>query len=52
MRRITKNIGMLLLAIWLILTGLIALLSLSFAGLGLIMGLLAIAAGIFILLGR
>jgi hypothetical protein len=50
--RITHNIGFLLLAIWLILYGLIALLSLSFAGLGLIMGLLAIAAGIFILLER
>ena len=50
--RITRNIGFLLLAIWLILYGLIALLSLSFAGLGLIMGLLAIAAGIFILLQR
>jgi hypothetical protein len=49
---ITHNIGFLLLAIWLILYGLIALLSLSFAGLGLIMGLLAIAAGIFILLER
>jgi len=52
MRRFTKNIGMLLLAIWLILYGLIALFSLSFNGLGIIMGLLAIAAGIFILLGR
>ena len=52
MKRFTKNIGMLLLAIWLILTGLIALFNLSFNGLGLIMGLLAIAAGIFILLGR
>jgi hypothetical protein len=50
--RITHNIGFLLLAIWLILYGLIALLSLHFAGLGLIMGLLAIAAGIFILLER
>ena len=52
MRRFTKNIGMLLLAIWLILSGLIALFSLSFSGLGVIMGLLAIAAGIFILIGR
>ncbi len=52
MKRFTKNIGMLLLAIWLILYGLIALFSLSFTGLGIIMGLLAIAAGIFILLGR
>lgn len=52
MRRFTQNIGMLLLAIWLILYGLIALFSLSFSGLGVIMGLLAIAAGIFILIGR
>ena len=52
MNRFTKNIGMLLLAIWLILYGLIALFSLSFTGLGIIMWLLAIAAGIFILLGR
>ena len=52
MRRFTKNIGMLLLSIWLILYGLIALFSLSFNGLGVIMGLLAIAAGIFILIGR
>jgi hypothetical protein len=52
MKRYTKNIGMLLLAIWLILTGLVALFSLSFEGLGVIMGLLAIAAGIFIFLGR
>jgi hypothetical protein len=49
---ITRNIGFLLLAIWLILYGLISLLSLSFAGLWIIMGLLAIAAGIFILLER
>ena len=44
--------GMLLLAIWLILTGLITLLGLSFQGLPLIMGILALAAGILILLGR
>ena len=50
--RFTKNIGFLLLAIFLILYGLITLLSLSFAGQGVIMGLLAIAAGVFILLGR
>jgi hypothetical protein len=52
MKRFTKNIGLLLLAIWLVLTGLIALFSLSFTGLGIIMGLLAIAAGIFIFMGR
>jgi hypothetical protein len=43
---------MLLLAIWLILYGLIALLSLSFSGLGVIMAILAIAAGVLIALGR
>jgi hypothetical protein len=43
---------MLMLSIWLILTGLIALFGLSFDGLGIIMGLIAIGAGIFILLGR
>jgi len=50
--RMTKNLGMLLLAIWLILYGLIALLGLNFQGLSLIMGILAIAAGFLILLGR
>jgi hypothetical protein len=49
---ITKNLGMLLLSIWLILTGLIALLSFSFAGLSVIMAILALAAGILILIGR
>ena len=50
--KITKNIGMLLLAIWLILYGVIALLSLSFSGLPLIMAILAIAAGVLILLEK
>jgi hypothetical protein len=50
--RITKSIGMILLAIWLILTGLIALFNLSFQGIGLIMGILAVAAGILILVER
>ena len=48
----TKNIGLLLLSIWLIVTGLISLLNFSFAGLPVIMAILAIAAGVFILLGR
>jgi hypothetical protein len=52
MKRFTKNIGMLLLSIWLILSGLIALFSFSFNGLDTVMGILAIAAGIFILIGR
>jgi hypothetical protein len=47
----TKNIGMLLLSIWLILTGLTVFIP-AISGLGVILGLLAIAAGVFILLGR
>lgn len=48
----TKQLGFLLLAIWLILYGLISLLGLSFTGLGVIMALLAIAAGVLILINR
>ena len=46
----TRNIGMILLAIFLIAWGLVTLLDIS--GLGVILAILAIAAGIFILLGR
>ena len=49
--KLTKNIGMLLLGIWLVLSGLIPLLHPSFSGLGTLMAILAIAAGVFILLG-
>ncbi len=50
--RIGENWGFLLLAIWLILTGLSRLVSFSFSGFDLIMALLALAAGILILIGR
>ncbi len=50
--RLTKNLGMLLLGIWLILTGLVPLLHLSIAHLGTILGLLAVVAGVLIVLGR
>jgi uncharacterized membrane protein len=50
--KVTKNLGMLLLAIWLIVTGLIPLLNLSFSGLGTLMAIVAIAAGASILVGR
>jgi hypothetical protein len=49
--KITRNIGMLLLAIFLIAWGLITLVP-SLGGLSLILAILAIAAGIFILIGR
>jgi uncharacterized membrane protein HdeD (DUF308 family) len=46
----TKNIGMLLLAIYLILVGLMALFTIAIPSV--VMGILALAAGIFILIGR
>jgi len=49
--KITRNIGMLLLSAWLILTGLAAFVP-AFGELGILMPILAIAAGIFILIGR
>jgi hypothetical protein len=49
---LTRNLGMLLLAIWLILSGLMPLLSLSFSGAATIMSILAVAAGVLILAGR
>lgn len=49
---ITKNLGMLLLAIWLIISGLVPLLHLSFSGLGTLMAVLALLAGALILIGK
>jgi hypothetical protein len=48
----TKNLGMLLLAIWLIATGLTVFIHVGFANMGEILAALAIAAGVLILLGR
>ncbi len=50
--KMTRNLGLRLLGIWLILTGLISLLNLSFSGLGALMAIVATAAGALILLGR
>lgn len=52
LNRSNRGFGMLLLSAWLILTGLIQLIGLSFNGLGLLMAVLAIAAGALLLLGR
>ena len=46
----TKNIGMLLLAIYLILIGIASLFTVAIPAI--LMGILALAAGIFILIGR
>jgi hypothetical protein len=51
MNRYTKNIGMLLLAIWLIAWGLFALIP-ALGGLTVILAILAVAAGVFIFLNR
>jgi len=47
-----RNLGTLLLGIWLILHGLISLVDLSFSGLGTIMAVLALVAGFLIVVGR
>jgi hypothetical protein len=52
MARSTRSVGLLLLGIYLILAGLGSLIGLHFAGLGVIQGLLALTAGILILIGR
>ena len=49
--KFTKNIGILLLAIYLIVDGLLAF-GLNFGGFVLLLYLVAIAAGIFILIGK
>ena len=49
--KVTKSVGMILLGIWLILTGLIPVLRLNFSGFPAIMEVLAIASGVLILLG-
>jgi hypothetical protein len=48
----TKNVGMLLLGIWLTVNGAQHFVHVSFANMGTIMAALALAAGILILLGR
>lgn len=50
--RVRRNLGMLLLGIWLILMGLLPLLSLNIPSSSIIMALLATAAGVLILMGR
>lgn len=49
--KMTKSLGMILLAIWLILTGLIPMLKVYISGFPVIMQVLAIAAGVLIMLG-
>ncbi len=48
--KLNKNLGMLLLAVWLIATGLSAFVSLG--GLSTVLAIVAIAAGVLLLIGR
>lgn len=50
--KVTKSLGMLLLGIWLIVTGLLTVLSVVNPIVHVLLALLAIAAGVFIVLGR
>jgi hypothetical protein len=50
--KLTKNLGMLLLGIWLIATGLVQVFSISIPAIGILLPLLAIVAGVLILLSR
>jgi hypothetical protein len=49
--RVTRNPGILLLAIWLILTGLVAFVP-ALSGIGILLAILAIIAGLLLLFGR
>jgi uncharacterized membrane protein YccF (DUF307 family) len=50
--KLSRKMGMLLLGIWLILTGLLQVVSIQIPHIGIILGILAIAAGGLILLER
>jgi len=47
-----KNVGMFLLGVWLILTGLVTLVNLSFSGLAPLMAVLALGAGLLVIVGK
>jgi hypothetical protein len=49
---VKKNLGMLLLGIWLVLHGLIQVVNFSFSGLTTVMAILAILSGALIIVGR
>jgi hypothetical protein len=50
--RIFKNLGILCLSVWLIITGSLTLFHFRFASEGTVMAVLAIAAGVLLLIGR
>jgi hypothetical protein len=52
MARTFGRIGIAALGIYLVLQGLVSIIGLSFSGLGLLLGVLAIVAGVLLLIGR
>ncbi|MDD2429790.1 MAG: hypothetical protein PHQ85_09470 [Eubacteriales bacterium] len=50
--KLNKNLGMILLSVWLIMTGVLAIFNLQFEGRDIIMSILAIASGALILFGN
>ncbi len=50
--KVTRNVGMLLLGIWLVVMGLRHLVNLSFSGLDTVLAVIAMIAGVLIILGR
>lgn len=52
LNKLTKNMGMLLLSIWLIASGLLQVVDIAIPSSGIILAVLAIASGIFILMGK
>jgi FtsH-binding integral membrane protein len=50
--KMNKNLGMLLLSVWLILTGLLQFVSIPIPSIDIILAVLAIAAGLFIIQSR
>ena len=50
--KMNKKLGMILLGIWLIMTGLLQVISITIPAIGIIMAILAIASGVLLLFGR
>lgn len=50
--KLSRNLAFLLLGAWLILNALISMIHLSFSGLNIIMSILALAAGVLLIVGK
>jgi hypothetical protein len=50
--KLASNLGLLLLGVWLVLFGALPLLNISFQGMGTVLNVLAIAAGVLILMNK